>query len=112
MASKIKRHGAKGELTCHICQAKLAFQGAGSPAEPPLPAGSGEASHGPRARAGSSLAAKFSLDTLLTRRVSSRGLLPDLTSRINTAADELLEAIDALCLAYGLSADGKGRAKD
>lgn len=42
----------------------------------------------------------------LTHR--SHGLLPALTSRINAAADELLEAIDAFCLAYGLSAGADG----
>lgn len=109
MASKIKRHGAEGELTCHVCQAKLAFQGTRGSVEHARPAGSGNALNGARRP---SLASKFALDSLLTRRVRARGLLPDLTSRINTAADELLEAIDALCLAYGLSADGKGKRGD
>lgn len=40
----------------------------------------------------------------------SHGLLPALTSRISAAADELLEAIDALCLAFGLDANDEREA--
>lgn len=109
MAYKLKRHGVDGERTGHnCCQAGISFQRALVPAEPGEFAGPRDAAPAPHADDRLSLAAKFSLDTLLTRR-SHRGLLPGLTSRINSVADELLEAIDTLCLAYGLSADGKGK---